>query len=61
MMMSNDELIIIISVEFTCSNTNVLSGVGNGNGDWGDYSVDDCLAQGGICGIQTRQRPQGGT
>jgi len=49
------------SIEFICNNTNVLSGVGNAQGDWGDYSQDDgCLAEGGICGIQTRQRPQAG-
>ena len=50
-----------LSIEFTCTNGNVLAGVGNNNGDWGDYSVDDCNAQGGICGITTRQRAQGGT
>jgi hypothetical protein len=44
-------------IRFKCSGGDEINGLGNTGGDWGDYS-DECLD--GICGMETRVRPDGG-
>ena len=45
------------NIRFRCSNGREINSVGNTGGYWGDYS-GDCVD--GICGIETRVRPDGG-
>jgi hypothetical protein len=45
------------NIRFKCSNDREINGLGNTGGYWGDYS-DECLD--GICGMETRVRPDGG-
>ena len=45
------------NIRFRCSNGREINSVGNTGGYWGDYS-GDCPT--GICGLETRVRPDGG-
>ena len=45
------------NIRFMCSNDRDISGIGNTAGYWGEYSAE---CPDGICGIETRQRPDGG-
>ncbi|KAI9549844.1 hypothetical protein GHT06_010852 [Daphnia sinensis] len=47
----------INNIRFTCSNGRELRGEGNTGGTWGNYSAE-CVD--GICGMETRFRPDGG-
>ncbi|XP_057376753.1 vitelline membrane outer layer protein 1 homolog [Daphnia carinata] len=45
------------NIRFTCSDGSEINGIGNTGGFWGDYSAE-CVD--GICGMETRVRPEGG-
>ena len=45
------------NIRFKCSNDREINGIGNTGGYWGDYSTE-CVD--GICGLETRVRPDGG-
>ncbi|KAK4026398.1 hypothetical protein OUZ56_015396 [Daphnia magna] len=45
------------NIRFMCSNDRDISGIGNREGYWGEYSAE-CPE--GICGLETRVRPDGG-
>nr|CAH0099360.1 unnamed protein product [Daphnia galeata] len=47
------------SIQFNCTDGSLLNFNGNTAGNWGEFSADQCET--GICGLETRVLPLGGT